>query len=387
MNIDNITATASVSLADKARKMEIDGEKIIKLQTGDPFFKTHNSIIEAANLSLKNDNTHYSFAQGLPNLRRKIAENINVEIKGFLTEKNIMITHGAVQGLFSVFSSILEHNNEVLILEPNWSTVDSAVIMNGGIPVKINSFSENDITKLLEQAYNFNTIALCFNSPCNPTGKTFSKKTIQNIVKWAIKKDIYIIADEVYRFLQYEHYVTSLFTINSYNKYIFIDSFSKKFAMTGWRIGYIAANEKIIKKTLKASQINITHVAPFIQIAALEAISNKKIENYSRYMKKIYFRRRQLIIDILISNNIDFIRPDGAFYFFIKLKEFTDDVFFTDKLLNKYKVCVVPGSAYGATGKGYIRVSFSGREKDLIEGLNRVALLYNEIVNPIKFTK
>lgn len=87
MNIDNITATASVSLADKARKMEIDGEKIIKLQTGDPFFKTHNSIIEAANLSLKNDNTHYSFAQGLPNLRRKIAENINVEIKGFFDRK------------------------------------------------------------------------------------------------------------------------------------------------------------------------------------------------------------------------------------------------------------------------------------------------------------
>lgn len=372
MFIDKITQTPSVYLADIARKMELGGEKVIKFQTGDPVFDTHPLIIEAANSALKSGQTHYSFAQGLPKLRAKIAEELNSEIAADLTEKNMLITHGAAQGIFSLFSSILEQNDEVIILEPNWPTVDSGVIMNGGKPVKVNYLIESEIIDSLDNAYTARTKAICFNTPNNPTGKVLGRETLANIIKWAIDKGIYIIADEVYRYLQFGDYTSSLQTIKEYDKYIFVDSFSKKYAMTGWRIGYIAAGENVINDVLKASQINITHVAPFIQLAAFEALNNTLVHAYCSEMKSAYFKKRQFVIDILDANGIKYINPDGAFYVFMQLNDTMDDVIYANQLLNDYKICVVPGSAYGKSGQGYVRISYSIGDDDLIIGMNKI---------------
>jgi aspartate/methionine/tyrosine aminotransferase len=304
MYIDKITQTPSVYLADLARKLELRGEKVIKLQTGDPVFDTHPLVVEAASHALKSGYTHYSFAQGLPLLRRKIAEELNYEVCSDLSERNILITNGAAQGIFSVFVALLEQFDEVLILEPNWPTVDSAITINGGIPVKINFFLESEIIDNLERKFTPKTKAICFNTPNNPTGKSLGRETLSKVITWAMSKNIYIIADEVYRYLQYGDYNTSLKTINEYSRYIFVDSFSKKYAMTGWRIGYVASSVEVINKVLKASQINLTHVAPFIQLGAFEALSNVEVQRHCESMKYGYDKKRQKVLENLI-NNID----------------------------------------------------------------------------------
>jgi len=378
MRLINIQQTASVFLADKARSLEKEGKHIIKFQTGDPFFSTPQIIVDSVYNSIQKGETHYSFAQGLIELRERIADQINQEINGVLDLQNVLITHGAAQAIFCVFNSILEYGDEVIILEPNWPTVNSAIIINGGVP-KVVNFLEHDFSlDHLENVYSNKTKALIFNSPNNPTGTVFSSDMINAIINWAYEKGIYIIADEVYRFLQFTNYPsTSLNAINNYEKYIFIDSFSKKYAMTGFRIGYIASSKEVIQLLLKSSQINITHVSPFVQAAALAAITDKTVLTECNRMLEKYREHRDYGKDLFKENKIDFIDPQGAFYFFLKIPQrFSNDIEFSESLLIKENVCIVPGSAYGKSGSGYYRVSYSINTSELKDGLNKIINFY-----------
>jgi aspartate/methionine/tyrosine aminotransferase len=372
MKINEITATPSVALADDARKKELYGTKVIKLQTGDPDFDTHPLIKEAAYKALKDGYTHYSFSRGLPELRNVIAAEINKEIDGFLTENNVIITCGAVQAMQAVFAAILEKDEEVIVFEPNWPTVDSLITVNGGIPKKISFLTDIDsIIEQLNSTYSLKTKAIVLNSPNNPTGVVLKETPVNKIIEWAIGKKLYVICDEVYRYFQYEEYSTSASYLNHYDKYIFIDSFSKKFAMTGWRIGYIVTSIEVLNNIAKASQINITHVAPFIQYAANVALSDKTVSDYCFQMKTTYAERRTKIMTRLEELKMDYIKPFGAFYFFIRLSG-NDDESFSKEVLNTMNVCVVPGSAYGNSGKGFIRITFATDINEVFEGLNRL---------------
>ncbi len=377
MNIKQIAPTASVHLADVARKMELEGKQIIKFQTGDPDFATHPAVITAANEAMQAGFTHYSFAQGLPALRQAIAASINSEVGTELTEKNILVTQGAVQGINAIFTALLEYGDEVLVLEPNWPTIDSVVTINGAKPVKINFLETKGLVEVLEEAYSTKTKAITFNTPNNPTGTVINAETLQAIVDWAVSKNIYIIADEVYRYLQYSEKTTSLQTIASYDKYIFVDSFSKKYAMTGWRIGYVAASEDCIKDIAKAGQINITHVAPFVQYAAIAALHDDNVRVYCADMYNTYKERRDYVVAQLDKHDIEYLPVDGAFYVFIKLPQGEDDVQFADALLRDQQVCVVPGSAYGKSSEGYIRIAYSVAMQEIEKGLERIIATIN----------
>lgn len=369
MNINSITSTASVTLADKARQLEATGKKIIKLQTGDPDFDTHPAVIEAAYKALKNGHTHYSFAQGLPALRSLIAKSLNAEINGDLNESNILITQGAAEGIFAVFASILEYEDEVIVLEPNWSTVDSLITMNGAKPIKVSFLDADRLIEKIESVCTDKTKAICFNTPNNPTGRVLSQDLIDLIVDWAVKKDLFIVADEVYRQLQYDKFTTSLSMINNYDKYIFVDSFSKKFAMTGWRIGYVASSLSIIRLILKSSQLVITHVNTSTQYAAIEALTNNDVAVYCEEMKRRYDERRILIRDFCHKHSIAHLPAEGAFYFFMQLNDRGDDVKFANDLLTNNGICVVPGSAYGESGKGFYRITYATAIDNVMQAL------------------
>ncbi len=383
MNIDVIKPTAAVALADIARKLELEGKKIIKLQTGDPDFATHNSIIEAAHTAMLAGNTHYSFSQGLPALRKQLAIQYNKELNSNIAEDQIIISHGAAEGFFSVIAALIEPEDEVILLEPNWPTVDSLVLLMGGKPIKINSLkNEEDIIDQLNKCYSVKTKMLCFNTPNNPTGVVMAQSLIDKICNWAIEKEIFILADEVYRFLQFStQHTTSLKYLSHYKKYIYINSFSKKYAMTGWRIGYIITDGILAKKILKPSQLAITNVASFIQLAAIEALTNAESNEYSNSMQLQYQIRRDEIINFCKVLNIEFLFPEGAFYLFIKLPDINlSDVEFCNKLLNEYNTCMVPGSAFGKSGSGYVRVSFANELETVKSGLKQV----NELINNLK---
>lgn len=382
MNIDIIKPTAAVALADIARKMEAEGKKVIKLQTGDPDFSTHSTIIEAANKALLAGNTHYSFSQGLPILRKKIATQYGDELGISISQEQILISNGAAEGFFSVMAALIEPGDEVILLEPNWPTVDSLVLLMGGVPVKINALDNNEkILSKLNESYSAKTKMLCFNTPNNPTGMVLQQELIDTICNWAIEKKIYIVADEVYKFLQFsESNTSSINFLAKYPKYIYINSFSKKFAMTGWRIGYVIAEEKLLKRILKPSQLAITNVAAFIQYAALEAMENEGSKTYCNEMLKTYEERRSQLVLFCDSLNIKYIYPNGAFYLFIKLPETnSDDVTFCERSLHDYQTCIVPGSAFGKSGAGYVRISFANSLETVKAGIKKIKELMNSL--------
>lgn len=371
MNIDFIKPTAAIALADIVRTMEAVGKKVIKLQTGDPDFSTHSAIIEAASIALKNGHTHYSFSQGLPRLRELIADSVTSEVLSPIKKEQVVITNGAVQAISAIIFALIEPGDEVLIFEPNWPTVDSLVMLMGGKPVKISTLDENtDVIEALDKAFTSKTKMLCFNSPNNPTGVVLSQGVINLIAEWAIEKKIYLVADEVYRYLQFVYNSsTSIKFLKNYDKYIFVDSFSKKFAMTGWRIGYCISSEHVIKKIGKASQLTMTNVAPFVQYGAIEALTNQDALDYSAYMNSEYNSRRRAILDFCNNAGLEYINPEGAFYLFIKLPFGVNEIVFSNILLNNYLVCTVPGSGFGMSGSGHIRISYANEINTVIQGL------------------
>lgn len=379
MNIEKIKPTAAVALADIARTLEHEGKKVVKLQTGDPDFATHHSIIDAANKAMQDGFTHYSFTQGLPILRDELANIIATEVGAGITKENILVTHGAAQAFSAVMSSLLEAGDEVLILEPNWPTIDSLVTLNGGKPVKIDITDPSNVISKLDEQWTDKTVMISFNSPNNPTGQVLSQEILDAICDWAIEKNIYIVADEVYRYLQYTDVPsTSLKYISCYSKYIFIDSFSKKYAMTGWRIGYAVADKDVVKRVTKSSQLSITNVAPFTQLAALEAIKSEASAAYSGEMKQEYANRRDGIKKYCDELGLGYISPDGAFYLFIKLPEHINDVDFCNNLLYDKQVCVVPGSGFGKAGTGYVRVSYANKLETVLKGIKSIHETINE---------
>lgn len=375
MKIDAITPTASVALADKARHLIRQNIPVVKLQTGDPDFSTHPAIIEAAHRALKEGHTHYSFASGLPELREALAQSVREEIREEKINSNfVLVTHGAAEGIYATFAALLEHNDDVIILEPNWPTVASLVTLLGGNPIKVSYLQEDDaIIECLNKLRTPRTKILCFNTPNNPTGMVLSERLLKRLVDWAAHFGIYVLADEVYRSLSFGLHQSSVLPwLLAYDKIIFVDSFSKKYAMAGWRIGYIIASPKIIELIGKSSQLTITHVAPFVQYGALEALRNKEVAQYVQTMKQGYLERRNQGIAICGRLGLTVLPPDGAFYLFIHLGVGVDDSAFAATLLEKARVCVVPGSAYGEAGRGYIRVTYAAPISDLILGLEKI---------------
>jgi len=380
MKIESIIPTAAVALADRARSMELMGKQILKLQTGDPDFNTHDCIKLALERAIKKNQTHYSFSQGLPELRKIISQELNCRGEFLVNEKQVIITHGAVQGFESIIAALIDYEDEAIILEPNWPTIDSLVKMMGGVPVKIDFLnnSENLISKL-ESAYTTKTKLITFNFPNNPTGLLLQRDELFAICNWAKSKNIYIVADEVYGFLQFSNQIISTIELlGSYEKYIYVDSFSKKYAMTGWRIGYVVSSNITVEKIAKASQITITNVAPFIQIAAIEALSNPESKKYSNWMRNQYQERCELLIMECKNLGLEFIKPEGAFYLFIKLPQHVCDIIFCEQLLNEYNICVVPGSAFGKAGQGYLRISYANATEIVLKALGIISTVINK---------
>lgn len=379
MNINMIQQTPSVALADAARIMKANGNEIIELQTGDPDFPTPSVIVDAGIRALKEGHTHYSFSAGLPYLRNLLADSINREFGTDFGMENVLVTHGAAQGIASVISAIIEYNDEAIVLEPNWTTVDSLVAIAGGKLVKVSHCVDDDfLIRSLNSCRTDRTKLLCFNSPNNPTGSVFSAERVKKLVGWAEHHGIYILSDEVYRSIVFDDKHHSVLEyIDSYDRIIYVDSFSKRYSMTGWRIGFVLADKYLLTSIAKASQIMITNVAPFTQYAAIAALESPIALKASVEMCNEYRRRLEILLLDFKINNLLTIKPRGAFYVFIKVTE--DDKKFAEILLKEELVCAVPGGAYGVSGTGWLRVTFAAPLDAVREGVGRIAKLMQRL--------
>lgn len=255
----------------------------------------------------------------------------------------------------------------------------SSTIIAGGEPIRIATNSQNGFKLQIRDLANritSRTRLLIINSPSNPVGVVYTIDELQQITRLVEKYNLIVIADEVYEKLIYDDHKHISFASlpGMKERTITINSFSKTYAMTGWRLGYLAAPDELCKQILKISQYSITNIAPFIQKAGIIALNDHRIFNVVSEMKETCAKRREFVMRALSSiDGIKFVKPSGAFYFMVDISSFSNNsIAFANKLLEDKLVGVVPGVSFGKSGEGFIRITFAASDKDLAEGIKRI---------------
>lgn len=380
--IEKIEDSKSLTLMQKASQLQEEGKNVINLTGGEPDFDTPAIIVDEAVRLLREGDTHYLVGQGLLELREKIAEYEEKENGISCKAENIIMTPGGKFGIFMSAVSLINAGDEVILLAPMWVSYAPIVKACGGVPIicELDFDDKYEIKKeKLEECISEKTKMIIINYPNNPTGKILSEKEsgiLFNIVK---QHQIYLISDEIYNRITFDS--KKSISMASYkeifNRVITVNGFSKSAAMTGWRIGYVIAEKKIVDVMFKLYAHTITGLSPFVQRAALKVF---ECDLEIKKMRKEYERRRDYFIREL--NKIKFLSclvPEGAFYAWVKIQlpNITKSVEL--ELLERIGVLGVPGSAYGIREKNYIRFSFACDMKTLKEAICRLHSLENEL--------
>jgi aminotransferase len=351
-------------------------EGVISLGVGEPDFVTPWSIREAAILSFEQGFTSYTANPGLLELRQEITSYLGSRFGVDYDPTNqIIVTIGASQAIDLAFRATLNQGDEVLIVEPAFVSYAPLVSIAGGNPVAVATSPENGFNVTadqIESAITNKTKAILLCSPNNPTGSTLTKDELIEIAKVIQKHDLLVVSDEIYAELTYDESFTSFASIEGmYERTILINGFSKGFAMTGWRLGFLAAPKEFVEVMLKIFQYTTMCAPNMLQHGAIEALRNTYHEVES--MRNSYRRRRNYVVQALNQMGLDCHTPGGAFYVFpsIRATGLTSEQF-AEELLMQEKVAVVPGHVFGDSGEGYIRCSYASSMSQLQEALKRI---------------
>jgi len=355
------------------------GIKDVKdLSIGEPDFDTPEHIKEAAKKALDEGYTHYTSNRGLSELRELIAEKIWRENRIEADPNSeILITHGASQGLFLAFLATINPGDEVLISDPYYPLYENVIAMAGGKPVRFILHEERNFEAdpdEIEKLVTPRTKSIVLNSPNNPTGSVISRKSLESISEMTIKNNILVISDEVYEKFVYDglqhHSIAALPEMKS--RTITINAFSKTYAMTGWRIGYVAASPEIIEQMLKMHVYSGICANAFVQKAAIAALEGP--QNCVNKMVSEFKERRDLIVRKLNKiSGISCQLPKGAFYVFPNVSALglpSEDI--ARFLVQEVGVIIVPGSAFGAHGEGHLRLSYAASRNNIETSMERV---------------
>ncbi|NWF65457.1 MAG: pyridoxal phosphate-dependent aminotransferase [Chloroflexi bacterium] len=376
-----IRQSATVAMADRILALKASGKSIIGLQVGDPDFGTHPAIAETAFHAMQAGHTHYGPSVGTLELRNAIAAKLQRdEGVSYDPASEILVTHGGIHAYYTAMQSILNPGDDVLIPEPSWATHSNMAIMLRANVIRIPAPAKTGFIPQFDswlQALTPKTRAIVLNYPSNPTGAFPSHGYLQKLQDFAKEYNLWVVSDEVYGSLYYAGKPASAAAVEgSKERTILVNSLSKSYAMTGWRVGFLAAPAPVIQNALKAGQNSITCVAPFIQKAAAFALTDPKIQDVTAEMRAAYSRRRELVIRLsheLESDKVKIIPPQGAFYFFLDLRELKmSSVAMCEKILDEEGVGLVPGSAFGEQGEGFIRMTIAASDEDVEAGFRKI---------------
>ena len=351
-------------------------EGVISLGVGEPDYATPWHISEAAIESVKKGYTMYTSNSGMPELRQELSRYLKANYNlGYDPDDEILITVGSSEALDLTMRAILNTGDEVIMPDPCYVAYESCVILAGGIPVKVPTNQENNFeisATDVEARVNNKTKAILVGYPANPTGAVMSKEKLLQITEIAQRHRLLVISDEIYAKLVYgiEHTCVAALPGMKENT-ILLGGFSKAYAMTGWRIGYAAAPREIIAAMTKIHQYTMMCAPTMAQVAAIEAL--KSGEDSVAEMVDDYNRRRLVIVKGLCNIGLSCFEPKGAFYAFpsIKSTAMTSEEF-AEGLLTEEKVAVVPGTAFGQGGEGYVRCCYATSLADIEEALTRI---------------
>ena len=352
----------------------IDG--VISLGVGEPDYTTPWHIRESAIESIEKGQTMYTSNSGMPELRKELARYLKTEYKVDYDPANeLLITVGVSEALDLTMRSILDPGDEVILPDPSYVAYSSCVILAGGKPVHISTYEANNFeitAKDIEERLSSKTRAILIGYPSNPTGAVMSRKKLADIAALAIKHNLTVISDEIYSKLIYGAEFTCFASLPGMKEHtVLLGGFSKAFAMTGWRVGYAAAPKEIVAAMTKIHQYTMMCVSTISQMAALEALKGE--QDSIAEMVEDYNRRRQVIVKGLRDIGLSCFEPKGAFYAFpsIRCTGMTSEEF-AEKLLSEEKIAVVPGTAFGKCGEGYIRCCYATSLPDIEEALKRM---------------
>ena len=351
-------------------------EDAISLGVGEPDFDTPYFIRDAGIYSLEKGRTFYTSNSGLPELREEIRKYLIRKLNvGYNPKDEIIITVGGSEGIDIALRAMLDAGDEVLIPQPSYVSYEPCTILAGGKPVIIELKAEDGFklkaSQILEKVTD-KTKILILPFPNNPTGSILNINELKEIAKVCIEKDLYVISDEIYCELTYEGEHASIVQVEGMKeRTILINGFSKSYAMTGWRLGYATGPKEIIAQMTKIHQYAIMCAPTTSQYAAVEALAHGD-EDVAK-MRESYNQRRRFLLHKFDELGMTCFEPQGAFYVFPCIKKFgmSSDEFAT-KLLMQEKVAVVPGTAFGECGEGFLRISYAYSLKQLREALERI---------------
>ena len=370
--LQNITESATLRISNLASELKSQGKDIISFSLGEPDFATPGHITDAAKASLDRGDTHYTPSPGIPELRRAIAVKLKTENNIDAKPGNIIVTPGAKQAIFEVILSVLEDGDEAILFDPAWVSYEPCIKLAGAKAVWAPTNREKGFTPSgLSEYITKKTKLIVINSPCNPTGGVYGKETLKEIADMAVDKNIRVLSDEIYEKIIYDKKHISIGSFGGMQDLtITVNGFSKAYAMTGWRLGYVYAPKDIYEQMLKLHSHSVSQATSFVQYAGIAALEGDQtcITDMVREFKV----RRDLLVKGLNKIGIKCAMPDGAFYAFADVSEYGSGEKIAELLLNKAFVATTPGAAFGEAGNDFIRISYATSQERIREALRRM---------------
>ena len=373
MRASEVPPFLAMHILDHCRKLEAEGHSIIHLELGEPDFPTPESVVEAGLKAINDGYTSYTPTQGLLELRETIAEYYYDEYGVTVNPDCIIVTMGSSPAMFLLFGALLNPGEEVIISDPHYPPYPNNIRFLGGVPVKV-PLAEVDGFQYHHDAVweriSPLTKGIMVNSPSNPTGMLQSERVLQDLVKTVERNGIFIISDEIYHGLTYD---IKAHSILEYTDRAFVMSgLSKRYAMTGWRLGWLIAPEEFIKPIKNLHMNYFLSAAGFVQMAGIAALKHCQLE--AEQMRDTYRERRDYLIPEVRRLGFGLkVEPQGAFYLLMNAKRFgLDSVELADRLLEEAYVALTPGVDFGERAEGYLRLSYATSLPDLKEAISRL---------------
>ncbi len=365
-----IEPSETVAVGNLATKLKNEGVDIVDLSVGEPDMGTPNHIVEAGRQALTDGHTGYTASNGLPVLRQKIADVLGERGLPHRADE-IIVTPGAKQAIFEAVQALIDPGDEVVLIDPAWVSYEPIVSLADGSVTRVDTtpheFQLEPVLGDLANTMSDSTELIIINSPSNPTGAVYSQPALEGLRDLAIKHDVTVISDEIYGELTYDRgYPCPGAMEGMAERTVTIDGFSKAYAMTGWRLGYMAAPSGLISQAGKIHTHSVTCASNFAQHAAVEALKHGD-DAVAEIVEKFH-ERRDFLVERLVSEGVSVSPPEGAFYLMVPVDE--DDQRWCEDALSEAHVATVPGSAFGASG--YARFAYTREIDRLAEAVDRL---------------
>ncbi len=390
--VSQITPSVTLAITAKAGQLKAEGRDVISFGAGEPDFNTPDNIIEAAIKAMHDGKTKYTPTPGINELKTAIVNKFKNDNGLEYTPAQVMVSTGAKQCLANSMLALVDDGDEVIMAVPYWVSYPELVKLAGGVPIMIMGSADNQYKltpELVEEHISDRTKVMIINSPNNPAGTIYREDELAALAEVAKKHDLMIVSDEIYEELIYggeAHHSIASVSQDAYERTIVINGVSKAYAMTGWRIGYLAGPADLVKKMSSIQSHMTSNPSSISQYAALEAIAGD--QSFVSEMKKEFKARRDLLVEKLETiDDVSCIKPEGAFYVMMDIHKLLGRTYkgktietaldFSDQLLSDQLVAVVPGEGFGI--EGFVRLSYATSRENIERGMDRVKEFINSM--------